>query len=63
MTIVVSSADRAVYVYRNGKPIGRAAVEIGGRGISGRERLGSHVFTLLEGSTGKTSRRARTRSR
>src|SRR6184192_4225211 len=53
MTMVVSSADRAVYVYRNGKPIGRAAVEITGRG-----RLGSHVFTLLEGSSGKMSRLA-----
>jgi len=53
MTMVVSSADRAVYVYRNGKPIGRAAVEVSGRG-----RLGSHVFTLLEGSSGKMSRLA-----
>src|SRR5436853_1556058 len=55
ITIVLSSADRALYVYRNGNPIGRAAVEISGRGISGRERLGSHIFTLLEGSTGKPS--------
>jgi L,D-transpeptidase catalytic domain len=53
MTMVVSSADRAVYVYRNGKPIGRAAVEVTGSG-----RLGSHVFTLLEGSSGKMSRLA-----
>src|SRR6476469_3045210 len=53
MTMVVSSADRAVYVYRNGKPIGRAAVEVTGRG-----RLGSQVFTLLEGSSGKMSRLA-----
>jgi L,D-transpeptidase catalytic domain len=55
ITIVLSSADRALYVYRNGNAIGRAAVEIGGRGVSGRERLGSHVFTLLEGSSGKPS--------
>ena len=50
MTIVFSSADRAIYVYRNGKPIGRAALEVTGRG------LGSHVFTLLEGSSGTMSR-------
>lgn len=53
ITIVLSSADRAMYVYRNGNPIGRAAVEISGRG-----RLGGHVFTLLEGSTGKPSQLA-----
>lgn len=53
ITIVVSAADRALYVYRNGNPIGRGALEIAGRG-----RLGSHVFTLLEGSTGKPSRLA-----
>src|SRR5438874_6883367 len=58
ITIVLSSADRALYVYRNGNPIGRAAVEISGRGVSGRERLGSHIFTLLEGSTGKPSQLA-----
>jgi len=53
ITIVLSSADRALYVYRNGNPIGRAAVE-----ISGRDRLGNNVFTLLEGSTGKPSQLA-----
>ena len=53
ITIVLSSADRALYVYRNGNPIGRAAVEIAGRG-----GIGSHVFTLLEGSTGKPSQLA-----
>ena len=53
ITIVLSSADRALYVYRNGNPIGRAAVEINGRG-----NIGSHVFTLLEGSTGKPSQLA-----
>ena len=56
ITIVLSSADRAMYVYRNGNPIGRAAVEINGHGISGRDKLGDHVFTMLEGTTGKTSR-------
>jgi hypothetical protein len=50
ITIVVSSADNALYVYRNGNAIGRGAVEVTGRGD-----LGNHVFTLLEGSTGKPS--------
>lgn len=50
ITIVVSAADRALYVYRNGNPIGRAAVEVGGRGA-----LGNHVFSLLEGTTGQRS--------
>jgi hypothetical protein len=50
ITIVLSSADRSLYVYRNGNPIGRATVEISGRGA-----LGGHVFTLLEGSTGRAS--------
>jgi hypothetical protein len=56
ITIVISSADQAMYVYRNGNPIGRAAVEISGAGVTGRDRLGNHVFTMLEGTTGKTSR-------
>jgi hypothetical protein len=50
ITIVVSAADRALYVYRNGNPIGRASVEIEGRGS-----LGDHVFSLLEGTTGQQS--------
>ncbi|HEY7001550.1 MAG TPA: L,D-transpeptidase [Candidatus Udaeobacter sp.] len=58
ITIVLSSADRALYVYRNGNPIGRAAVEISGSGLTGRDRLGNNVFTLLEGSTGKPSQLA-----
>jgi len=53
ITIVVSSADDALYVYRNGNPIGRAAVQ-----VSDRSRLGNSVFTLLEGSTGKPSQLA-----
>jgi hypothetical protein len=56
IAIVISSADRAMYVYRNGNPIGRAAVEITSRGLAGRDKLGNHVFTMLEGTTGKTSR-------
>jgi hypothetical protein len=50
VTIVVSAADRALYVYRNGNPIGRAAVEIERGG-----RLGEQVFSLLEGTTGQQS--------
>lgn len=50
VTMVLSSADRAIYVYRDGNPIGRAAVEIAGHG-----RLGSHVFTLLDGAREKSS--------
>lgn len=50
ITIVLSSADRTMYVYRGGNPIGRAAVEIS------RGKLGNHVFTMLEGTTGRTSR-------
>jgi len=50
ITMVVSAADQAVYVYRNGNAIGRAAVEVAGIGS-----LGEHVFALLEGSTGRLS--------
>jgi hypothetical protein len=48
ITMLVSGADRAVYVYRNGEPIGRAAIDVKGR-------LGGHVFTMLEGVTAKES--------
>jgi len=48
ITVLVSAADRAVYVYRNGTPIGRAAIELNGS-------LGGHVFTLLDGVTGAAS--------
>lgn len=50
ITIVVSAQDRALYVYRNGNPIGRASVEISGFGA-----LGNHVYSLLEGTTGHQS--------
>jgi hypothetical protein len=50
ITIVVSSADSALYVYRNGNPVGRGAVELSGRG-----GLGERVYSLLEGTTGKES--------
>jgi hypothetical protein len=60
VTMVVSAADKSIYVYRNGNPIGRAPVEITGEGA-----LGNHVFSLLEGRTdqfswlvpGRTARR------
>ena len=42
ITMLVSAADRTIYVYRNGEPIGRAAIEVKGQ-------LGGHVFTMLEG--------------
>ncbi len=51
VTLVLSRADRAAYVYRNGEPIGRASVDVEGLG-----RFGSHVFTLLEGTSAKPSR-------
>ena len=56
ITIVISSADRAMYVYRGGNPIGRAAIQINARGLTARDKLGNHVFTMLEGTTGRPSR-------
>ena len=50
ITILVSAADRALYVFRNGEPIGRAALELSGGG-----RLGGHVFSMLDGVTEKPS--------
>jgi hypothetical protein len=50
ITIVVSAADRALYVYRNGNPIGRGSLEIDGRGS-----LGDHIYSLLEGTTDRQS--------
>lgn len=50
VTILVSAADRAIYVYRNGTPIGRAALEVSGSGP-----IGGSVFTMLEGVTEKPS--------
>src|SRR5213596_4399280 len=50
ITMVVSAADKAIYVYRNGNPIGRAPVEVSGLG-----KLGDHVFSLLEGTTARQS--------
>ena len=48
--MVVSASDKTIYVYRNGNPIGRAPVEIGGMGS-----LGDHVFSLLEGTSSRMS--------
>jgi hypothetical protein len=48
ITMLVSAADKTLYVYRNGEPIGRAAIEVNGR-------LGGHVFTLLDGVTAADS--------
>ena len=50
ITILISAADKTIYVYRNGNPIGRAPVEILGYGS-----LGDQVFTLLDGTTGQQS--------
>ena len=49
--MVVSAADKAIYVYRNGNVIGRAPVEVSGRGS-----LGNHVYSLLEGTTDRQAR-------
>jgi hypothetical protein len=50
ITILVSGADKAMYVYRNGNPIGKAAIR-----IEGEEPLGGHVFSMLDGETEKWS--------
>lgn len=50
ITILISSADREMYVYRNGIPIGRGAIEV----TDGRP-LGGHVFSLLDGVTNQMS--------
>lgn len=56
ITMVVSAADKTLYVYRNGNPIGRASIEIKSGGFLGsRKELGNHVFTMLEGATNKPS--------
>jgi hypothetical protein len=52
VVMLVSLPQQTMYVYRNGNPIGRAALEAKSR------RLGEHVFTLLEGTTGKASQLA-----
>ncbi len=56
ISILISGADRTLYVYRNGTPIGRASIEIT------KKPLGGHILTLLEGTTGKASPWARDRA-
>jgi len=51
VTIVMSAADRMIYVYRNGVRIGRAAVRINGFG-----KFGNHVFTRVTPAGDTTSR-------
>lgn len=50
LAILVSSEDKALYVYRNGTPIGRSALTI--KGIGG---LGGAVFSMLEGESDQAS--------
>jgi hypothetical protein len=52
VVMLVSLPQQTMYVYRKSNPIGRAALEVKSR------RLGEHVFTLLEGTTGKASQLA-----
>jgi lipoprotein-anchoring transpeptidase ErfK/SrfK len=51
ISVMVSSADRMLYVYRNGIPIGRAAVS-----IKGSSPLGGTVFCMLDGEADSPSR-------
>ena len=51
VTVVFSSKDRMIYVYRNGVRIGRAPVRISGIGP-----FGNHVFTRVAPSGDTTSR-------
>jgi hypothetical protein len=51
VTIVLSAADRTLYVYRNGVRIGRASVRINGFG-----KFGNHVFTRIAPAGDTTSR-------
>ena len=51
VSIIISTADQQVYVYRNGIEIGRAALSMTGSG----QGLGSHVYSALDkfGSDGR----------
>jgi hypothetical protein len=51
VTILASAADKTIYVYRNGEPIGRAGLQMD----DPRAALGSHVFTMLEGLSDQPS--------
>jgi hypothetical protein len=50
VTLLLSGADRTLYVYRNGIPIGRAALT-----IHGSQPFGGNVFTMLDGVSQKQS--------
>ena len=50
VALLLSAADRKLYVYRNGVLIGRGAVD-----IQGSRSLGDHTYTLLEGTQNKPS--------
>lgn len=45
ITILASGADKTIYVYRNGIPIGRATLKID----VPAQPLGSHAYTMLDG--------------
>jgi len=51
ITILASAADRAIYVYRNGQPIGHAILTLN----DSKTALGSHVFTMLSGLSDEPS--------
>jgi len=51
ITILVSGADKTVYVYRNGIVIGQAALIVD----QPAKRLGGHAFIMLEGLTETSS--------
>lgn len=51
ITILASGADKTVYVYRNGIPIGRAPLKID----DPAQPLGSHAYTMLDGVADKAS--------
>jgi len=50
MSVLISSADAAVVVIRNGVEIARARID-----IASDTRFGLHAFVMLEGDTGEAS--------
>src|SRR5436190_11195866 len=46
VSVIVSSADKTIYVYRNGVEIGRAGIP-NAQSVS---RLNNHVFSALQGT-------------
>ena len=51
ITILASGADRTIYVYRNGEPIGCTVFQI----EVPQRPLGTHIFTMLSGLSSKPS--------